>query len=208
MADSTVIEQQQKLNGIEIPREQARALGRALEQQFSSNLPPMLTNADLLQKACLEQNPDWAERVRSNLDAIQKILQNLAMAKKVKAIEHQGGFILEIEPDQQQEKNSNSAAGETVINTALSTAVISGLRHTLGTPLTMTNGFSELYAKRSPDRQVVEYARIINENGESMQKDLDNLPKNGCRIKLVTDSQGNTNMSFLPAESSLSTPQP
>jgi len=165
----------EKDNEILLPKNIARAFGRALRQSMFYSLQEIQTSLDRL-----EGQPNH-QRMKGALDRISRVLFGLERAREVRLKQNGpgGDFSFSEETEEEEPKQE-----EVLTDSNITPKLISALNHTIKNPLSIVSGFAE-------GAQSAEAAKNIIDASKQIQNVLESF-NNAQRIKISTDSKGYT----------------
>lgn len=197
--------QEQQPNEIILDRETAKALGRGLRQQIftkeelmqiKTNIIALEQNDAVIQTGVREQTAkeeQWIKLMSIGLQHITNFIFNLEHAKEIKLSISGKGKTDYVFFSEEKEELEKPKEGEITVDQKLTTELKSALQHHLGTQLTVIRGFAELIEFGYEENSAKEKAKGIRNAYESIYDKFVEM-NNGDQIKLVTDSEGNTDI--------------
>ena len=177
--------------GIPIPQEISRALGRGLNQSLNQQFQQIRSAMSKMSKLKGTKEIDLIEK---GLQKIESTLKRLEDDEETRLVEPNKG---NGDPGEHFEYSGKIAkekpkAGE-IRTDELTQPIVSALSHVLKNPLTSVQGFSEIVEKQNGNEEVAKSARLINEASLEIEKKLVALD-DVENIKLITDNNGKTSI--------------
>lgn len=185
-----------------IPKEAAKAFGRALDLQLTPHFKAITHK--------LDENPNeqYAKYMRSSLETFRKTVDSFNSAKEVKIIardrreNYSGQWDFEF-TDEDPTESRNPQPGLTVLDETILEAPTSpfseALNHRLGNEFVPVLGYSELLSLLGDSENKKTFGKAIHENASGVVSTFEPI-MHARRIEMTTDEAKNTTMNIIPKE--------
>lgn len=160
------------LNEILLPKNTARAFGRALRQRMSASLQEISTSLD-----SLRGKPNY-QSMEKAFNKMSSVLDRLERAKEVRVVLSGAGSDFKFSEETEDEEPKQ---GEILMDNSITPKFVSALNHTIRNPLSIVSGFAEI-------TQSEEAKRIVSACSQ-IQNAIEPL-NNAQEIRISTDNKG------------------
>lgn len=200
--DKDNIEKQEESREIALEQSTVRAFGRLLRQQIfpKKSIDIILENVRSTQLGDNESNV-FSSFITSSIESIMDIIGLMERTKEVKLINEVGEWDFKFSEERDIVDTEKPQPGEVIIDKDLASKVFAAIDHNFKNKLSPVRGFSELGSQRSNSDRIREQFQKINTMAIEIDSKLSKTTKKPQHnVKLITDSDGQTTLSYVPVQ--------